>query len=94
MGSTPAPSQCLEQHYCNRDRSKNETRIKLSKATAVFPKSPSRPVCHPPLKDCREGECLVLMFWDEDHTPVLLTIHLTQWAAASVPGSACCPSSF
>lgn len=28
MGSTPAPSQCLEQHYWNRDRSKNETRLK------------------------------------------------------------------
>lgn len=28
MGSTPVPSQCLEQHYWDTDRSKNETRPK------------------------------------------------------------------
>lgn len=75
MGSTPAPSQCPEQHYWDTDRSKNEAGLKccksqkLFKATAVFP-SPrrihitlptSRPMCHPTFG--LYGH-LVLMFWD------------------------------
>lgn len=36
MGSTPAPSQCLEQHYWDTDRSKNETRLKCHKNRKLF----------------------------------------------------------
>lgn len=65
MGSTPAPSQCLEQHYWDRDTSKNETRPKCqSKAFqtySCFPKSwensepsPLPGLCAILHLDCRE----------------------------------------